>query len=209
MYFPQSLRISMVMIIGLMLAATTLLRPCTAFACSCLPSGSVAESVSSSAAVFAGTVTKVDVPQGQGMSSADSVTVTFATQKVWKGTTESQIVVTTSRDSASCGYNFELGQEYLVYANQNTEGAPGLNVSLCSRTTILAQAQSDLAALGEGQAPTGGQASNAPSSPSASPLPSTPSVLPSTGASPWLWITLLFGAVFMVVAAVALRRTRT
>jgi hypothetical protein len=198
----------MVLVVGLLIAGAALLQPCVAFACSCLPSPSVAASLSESAAVFSGTVTKVEGPQGQNINSADPVTVTFAVQKVWKGAAEAQLIVTTARDSASCGYNFELGQDYLVYANQNDGGGPALSVNLCSRTTILPQAASDLAALGEGQTPTGGQVSNAPTTSTPSAVPSTPTVLPSTGTSRWLSIIVVFSVILIASATIAVRRMR-
>lgn len=208
MHVPKTVRMSMVLIMSMMIAGVTLLQPCIAFACSCAPSPSVAASLSSAAAVFSGKVTKVDAPQGQVISSADPVTVTFAVQKVWKGATESQLVVTTALDSASCGYNFELGQEYLVYADQNDGAGAALSVNLCSRTTILPQAQGDLAALGEGQTPSGGQASNEPSTPAPSAAPTTPTVLPSTGTTRWLPIALVSSFMLIGAATVVLRRMR-
>jgi len=208
MLVPKTVRMSMVLVISMMIAGVTLLQPCIAFACSCAPSPSVAASVSSAVAVFSGKVMKVDAPQGQVVSSADPVTVTFAVQKVWKGAAEPQLVVITALDSASCGYNFELGQEYLVYADRNEGPGAALSVNLCSRTTILPQAQSDLAALGEGQLPAGGQVSNQPSTPAPSAAPATPTVLPSTGTSRWLPIALVSSLILIGAATVVLRRMR-
>jgi hypothetical protein len=53
---------------------------------------------------------------------------------VWKGEMMKDFTVTTARQSAMCGYNFEVGKKYLVYANQSGDG---LMVNNCSRTTVF------------------------------------------------------------------------
>jgi hypothetical protein len=58
--------------------------------------------------------------------------------------------VVTAVSSATCGYNFEVGKSYLVYAG-TFDGK--LNVSLCSRTALIDQAGEDLQALGLGATP--------------------------------------------------------
>jgi hypothetical protein len=105
-----------------------------------------------STAVFAGTVLSVALPPDAPIiSSADPITITFQVSTVWKGTAAQTLSVQTARDGASCGYTFQAGQEYVVYANG---GAADLQVSRCSRTKLLAEAGEDLAALGTGSAPT-------------------------------------------------------
>lgn len=52
--------------------------------------------------------------------------------------------------SAMCGYFFQEGQEYLVYAS--AEGAQ-LKTGSCSGTKRLSDARADLAVLGEGETP--------------------------------------------------------
>lgn len=119
------------------------------FACSCIMPPPPLDALASSDAVFSGRVTgQFDANLGPMVSSADPVRYTFEVKQVWKGAANPSIVVSSARDGASCGYTFEQGREYLVYAN-TLEG--GLETSLCSRTAQLAQAQDDLAALGEGQ----------------------------------------------------------
>jgi hypothetical protein len=116
-----------------------------------------------SGAVFAGKVVAIDAPSGLPTltrsfpfidfqsSSADPVSVTFDVSDVWKGPAYRRMVLTTSRESASCGYPFQLGETYLVYA---ADRGDGLTTHLCSRTNSISQAQPDLVALGPGAAPT-------------------------------------------------------
>ena len=54
----------------------------------------------------------------------------------------------------ACGYHFEEGREYLVYAYT---GKQGLEVDSCGATKPLSEADANLAALGDGERPTGGE----------------------------------------------------
>jgi hypothetical protein len=74
--------------------------------------------------------------------------------KSWKGDVEDPMIIWTATNSAACGYNFEEDVSYLVYA-YGVEGY-GLSTNICSRTQLLDDADSDLAALGSGEAFSGG-----------------------------------------------------
>ncbi|MCJ8007425.1 hypothetical protein ACFFF5_14495 [Lederbergia wuyishanensis] len=126
--------------------------PTKGFACSCVPLGTVQEGVEGSSAVFSGKVVEiVDPNQNKKIqSSADLVEVKIAVDQSWKGSNQSELIVYTERDSASCGFNFSLNEEYIVYANE-VDGQ--LRVNLCSRTAELAAATEDLKELGEGEKP--------------------------------------------------------
>ena len=129
-----------------------------ASACSCLPT-TPQQSLQNSEAVFSGRV--VDVTEqspaerrpgrrNEDPNFLNGVKVTFEVSEVWKGNSERRLVVTTSDSSASCGYSFQEGQEYLVYASE--EDAQ-LKTGLCSGTKRLSDARADLAVLGEGETP--------------------------------------------------------
>lgn len=122
-----------------------------AAACSCIMPESPQQTLQKSAAVFTGRVTgmtgEVDGPLGFGGSSADPVIVSFDVSRAWKGITENRVEIITAQSSASCGYRFEKGKEYLVYAYES-EGK--LSTGLCSRNALLADAAGDLNALGAG-----------------------------------------------------------
>jgi hypothetical protein len=85
-------------------------------------------------------------------SSGDGYTVTLRVTAAWKGIDQSSVVVTT-KDWGMCGYPFEVGAKYLVYAQL---GRPFLEVDNCHRTYPLEpgaeyppQAQRDMAELGQ------------------------------------------------------------
>jgi len=75
--------------------------------------------------------------------------VLFKVERVWKGVSGTSVFVTTSPSETSCGYNFKVGNKYLVYAGK-AKGQKYLSTGLCSRTSA---AQKDLAALGKGRVP--------------------------------------------------------
>ena len=62
--------------------------------------------------------------------------VKLTVQTTWKGTGTSEITIKTALDSAMCGYSFEDGKEYLVYAHGT---AADLNVGNCSRTASMSE----------------------------------------------------------------------
>ena len=145
--------------IFLIAASLLVLNTTAANACSCVPT-TPQQSLNNSREVFAGKVIDIVDQSGTNPEASGSLggfKVIFEVSKVWKGKLEKQQVVLTSGSSASCGYNFEKGKEYLVYANgQGTQ----LQTGLCSGTTLLANAQRDIAVLGKGKTPTP-QSSNA------------------------------------------------
>jgi hypothetical protein len=108
-----------------------------------------------SAAVFEGTVTDVRKPQGNEMS----LEVDLRVGRRFKGAEADTVTVLTAENGAACGYNFEVGGTYLVYADEN-DGQ--LAVSLCSRTARIEDAADDLAALGGDTSPSPGSTSQPP-----------------------------------------------
>lgn len=122
-------------------------RPPAAYACSCAPPPAPLLAMQTAAAVFAGTVLAVEEPGGGGMEVPRA---TFDVARVWKGPREDRISIAAAPDAPLCGYTFERGREYLVYAYSTDTG---LATNICTRTRTLVDAQEDLAALGAGLVP--------------------------------------------------------
>jgi len=55
---------------------------------------------------------------------------------------QKEIEIATGRGGGDCGYPFQTGSEYVVYADKNSEGR--LEAGICSRTRPLAQASEDI-----------------------------------------------------------------
>lgn len=124
-----------------------------AAACSCLAPGPPAQELAAADAVFSGKVVSLE-PFTEGFGK---VRVTFELAAVWKGLPEGdRVTLTTAADSATCGYPFEDGVSYLVYAYGEGDD---LTATLCSRTRPLADADEDLEALGDPARTCGGEQS--------------------------------------------------
>jgi hypothetical protein len=126
-------RISLVLLAALLAADAAL-------ACTCARTPPPQEAKNFMDAVFLGTVLDVarDVDGRQAV-------VRLKVEKVWKGAKCAEATVVTGVGGGDCGYAFEAGKRYLVYASSD-EGK--LRTSLCTRTRPAAQAEEDLAALG-------------------------------------------------------------
>jgi hypothetical protein len=68
----------------------------------------------------------------------------------WKGSIAPLMNVYTYEGDGSCGYTFQVGDEYLIYATEWDEVCcPGVFTSICNRTRFLSNAGTDLAFLGD------------------------------------------------------------
>lgn len=107
------------------------------FACSCAPSigpvkAQVKEAFKKSTAIFSGEVISI------APTSEHQVTVTMRVGKSWKGKLAKEITITTAANSAMCGYGFEAGKTYLVYAFGANDS---LMTTICSRTKLSSNTQ--------------------------------------------------------------------
>jgi len=159
---------------ALLVASLLTLAPtAVALACSCMRS-TPGEALDRSTSVFEGRVLEVtpfeerrDVTLEGGClddacreslsETTESVQVSgfsvrFSVTRRWKGVSSEEVVVRTARDSAACGFAFEVGQDYVVYASAEDE-AGTLSTGLCDRTALVADANEDLEVLGTGEVP--------------------------------------------------------
>jgi hypothetical protein len=128
----------------------SLLVPARSHACKCMLQ-SVEQAKEQASAIFEGHVSEVASVPVQGDPNFTQTRATLKLVRVWKGLDKTETVeVTTASETAACGFPFEKGQSYLVYADK---GEQGYTVSLCSRTRPMAEAAEDLAALGGGVTP--------------------------------------------------------
>jgi hypothetical protein len=140
--------------LSLMLIGTVALiivDPSVGLACTCgLPypnktlKQQVIEAHKNSEAVFSGKVIEIiENPQ------VFYVVVKFKVQRSWKQTSTNEVTVLTGRGNGDCGYHFEVGESYLVYAYKYNESEVGTNI--CQRTARLDDAAKDLKVLGKGK----------------------------------------------------------
>ncbi|MEP6945867.1 MAG: hypothetical protein ABJA02_08120 [Acidobacteriota bacterium] len=106
-----------------------------AFACSCVASPDPAETqiraaFSNSEAIFSGKVVEIK----ESPADPTRMIVRIKLAHSWKGSAKREIFISTAKESSMCGYLFQVGQKYLVYANQNKND---LWVQNCSRTAVF------------------------------------------------------------------------
>lgn len=108
-------------------------------ACSCAPPPEPQQALASATAVFTGTVLAVDTTQTNRQ-------VRLRVEGIWKGAKCGEVTIVTGLNDADCGFDFQVGTSYLIYADR-TQGK--LSTNICSRTKATAQASEDLTALGQ------------------------------------------------------------
>ncbi len=127
-----------------------------AHACDCPEPAPPEQAAEDAAAVFAGevvaTTTRGDDP------AVEDLIADVEVDDVWRGTVHERVEVSTPADQGLCGTDLEDGVSYLLYVRQDGDG--GFVTDLCMRTTPLDQAQADLDALGEPDAPLAGDATD-------------------------------------------------
>ena len=167
-------------------------------ACKCAQPGTPSEELEKFSAVFAGRAVSIQHsydPKAAYVSPEDRTTVGFEVSAVWKGTVHEDMYITTPPTGGSCGFTFVEWEEYIVYGHDSNYADGGYTVGICSRTALLGQAQADIDALGEGNAPQAGTGGPAPEEPQDIPLPST------GGYSPPVWAIALVVGIGAALAA--------
>lgn len=89
--------------------------------------------------IFIGKVTEMTTNWMSGGMKA-----TFVVSKNWKSPTEQLMVVNTPFER-NCGYTFEVGKEYLVFANKKFT----YKTNACTRNILLENAEKDIELLGK------------------------------------------------------------
>lgn len=117
-------------------------------ACSCAEPGPVLESAAEADAVFLARVTSmVLVPdRDPDVGIVEDALVTLEVIESWKGVTTATVQVRTSWTCCLCGYPFDLGMTYVVYAYAD-EAHGVLRASACSRTRTDSEGTDDLPVL--------------------------------------------------------------
>ena len=171
-------------------------------ACKCAVPGSPSEELGKFDAVFEGQVVSVRHsfdPNVTPYTPDDRTTVGLDVSAVWKGVVHARMYITTPPTGGSCEFTFTEGEPYIVYAYDSAYGDSSYTASICSRTAPLGQAQADLGALGEGQAPLAG---------TKGPQPEQPQNWFAAGVWPSLLVTFATVLVPVGVVMYAIRRRR-
>lgn len=113
-------------------------------ACDCAGTRMPCESYWSASAVFLGTVSySTTTTSKQGNFDVARRVFRFYVDKAFRGAEGKEVEVLTGYGNGDCGYAFQLGGQYLVYAHRNEANI--LSTSICSRTRPASEAAEDLA----------------------------------------------------------------
>lgn len=124
--------------------------PPSARACGCVSIPAPLVALGEATAVFSGTVVaKQDASKPRAdrrIGGMEYVKYTIAVLEVWKGELADTVAVRTPRGSGMCEYPFEIGTQYLIYADTRADTGC-LRTNLCTRTKPLKHADEDIARL--------------------------------------------------------------
>ena len=128
-----------ILFVTLLAGLGCLATPPVAYACSCVYQGPVCQAYWKTDAVFDATVTRIERIRHEDVSRDrhfhyTEVKVTLEVHQVWKGLSDDTVQVTTGPDEGSCGFSFQEGARYLVFAYRGPAYGGLLNVSHCSLT---------------------------------------------------------------------------
>ena len=116
-------------------------------ACSCVGTSPPCEAYWQAAAVFVGQVVEVPTTEeggdGEDKYRQRGGAYRFAVERPLRGVQDAYVEVFTGAGGGDCGYVFERGRRYMVYAYRD-EKKGQLHTSICSRTRPVAEAVEDL-----------------------------------------------------------------
>ena len=145
-----------IIILTLTFFGLLLLPQIDVFACSCVDIPQTLEQeikgrLKDSKAVFSGEILKIsETSQTRDVIGLD-VTVKIRLKEIWKGQLTKEVIIKTPDNSAACGYSFEVGKSYLVFAHSRKGKI--LATGLCSGNRLLETATEELKILGKGKKP--------------------------------------------------------
>src|SRR5690606_4132600 len=126
------------MLLALLVVAGTLVWPTRAEACTCVPSGPPCEAAWRTDAIFLARVVSIATRPGATFGPR---TVNMRILTAFRGIEGESVEVTTGAGAGDCGYDFEAGRDYLVYAYRN---GGRLATGICNRTRPIEEAEEDL-----------------------------------------------------------------
>ena len=112
-------------------------------ACTCIGPSAACSVVWDYPDVFVASVTNVGELHAVSGRLGELRPVTMRVAETLKGTASDVVQVFTGRGDADCGYRFEVGRSYLVYASRQKDTGD-LSTGICSRTAPVDAAAADL-----------------------------------------------------------------
>lgn len=95
---------------------------------------------------FSGWPIKPKPVAGETIQARDPLKVTFSAVHVYRGEASGEVTIETGLGLGDCGFEFEKGSRYLVFARKDDTG--NLTTSICTGTSLLKDAGQNLKLLG-------------------------------------------------------------
>jgi len=133
------------------------LLPHGAAACDCADTGPPCKAFANTPAVFAGRVIKIatiSVKAPSGDLYEDRLIV-LEVERSYRGSVSKTVEVVTGSGGSDCGYDFRMGEHYLVYAYPHPQSGK-LYTGICQRTRPISDAGDDLDYLSKKDDPSHG-----------------------------------------------------
>jgi hypothetical protein len=131
---------------GIALAGMCLVLPGIVGACDCVNAGPPCKAFKATPYVFAGRVTKISTIQVrlQDHDEYPQQLVVLQIERNYRGEEgKSAVEIVTGEGGGDCGFSFEEGKRYLVYAYPHPATGK-LYTGICQRTRLLTEANEDL-----------------------------------------------------------------
>jgi hypothetical protein len=114
-----------------------------ATACDCRGGITPCQEYFEASAVFVGVVTGSSrATLDQGDHQFPQRLFQFRLEQAYRGIAGKEVSVITGMGNGDCGYDFRVGEKYLVYAFRTSDNK--LSTSICTRTRLFSEAQEDL-----------------------------------------------------------------
>ena len=112
---------------------------------------SIAETIRDYAAVFEGTVTRIDtVPDSASAFYSNELVVTLKVHRSWKGEFADSAVVETPEQTTMCGADFSVGGTYLIFSfARDNSGTHGGSPARLGEVTVTSKCTDTVGAGGE------------------------------------------------------------
>jgi hypothetical protein len=132
----------MIKLFKIFIVLFAILHTSNCLACTCIGKSKIKHEIRASDLVFSGTVISkeiVVVPE-EGVDKLfwfHYAKYTIAVDTKYKGAAQDTIVINTGIGKGSCGFKFEIGERYIIYANYTTEYSlkeTELGTNICNRT---------------------------------------------------------------------------
>lgn len=122
---------------------TLLLSTATAVACSCMGNRARCQSFWEANAVFSGQVISINIESEGDRYGRQRRVVRLFVKESFRGVSVPEVEVITGLGGGDCGFGFQIGKDYLVYAYER-ETDHKLETGICTRTSSLAKALQDI-----------------------------------------------------------------